>query len=260
MDKKKITRGNVANYFGISKNAVRNYEKLLLVEPEKEDNNYRYFTEEDISSIAVVRVMRELGWSLPDIYDLTHECCGLSELSDKIGIHIKRLLEQQQQLIDKIDKMLRINSSVNKAMMGPRYEILDCGPTILWNFRLMSDESRNSWFSYMPMAAISDILTFSGREINAQTGVAVIEGVSPLIDTDLPGPDRRIETGHCVHCIKPCQLINGDYVYEDYEPILAYAAEKGFHPANWLITYGLTSLRMEGIPVYYLEIWLPLMD
>lgn len=257
--RRKITRGGVAKYFGIAKNTIRNYEKLSLVEPHKGGNDYRYFTDEDLSYIILIRMMRELGWSLSDIHHLTHEC-DLADLSLAILNQISLLEKQRQELDEQIARLSRFSTKVKRAMTTPFYEILDPGPTLLWRNRVYLDESKNNWFPFMPEASISGILTITEKGLSVETGLAVIANNASPLAGKLADSAKHVETGHCVHCIKPCRLVDGDYVYEDYEPLFAYARNNGFHPQNWLITYGLAHVNTKNDPTFYLELFLPLRD
>lgn len=44
--------GEISKITGISKDRLRNYEKMGIVEPQREmDNQYRFYTEQDIDRI-----------------------------------------------------------------------------------------------------------------------------------------------------------------------------------------------------------------
>lgn len=51
----------------LTKKAIEYYEEQGLVQPEKGENNYRNYSEEDISILKKISVLRKLGVGIPDI-------------------------------------------------------------------------------------------------------------------------------------------------------------------------------------------------
>lgn len=54
----------------LTKKAVEYYEKQGLIQPEKGENNYRNYSEEDISILKQISVLRKLGVGIPDIQSI----------------------------------------------------------------------------------------------------------------------------------------------------------------------------------------------
>lgn len=261
--KKRITRGEAAGYLGIAKNTLRNYEDLSLIEPGKGENNYRYFRDEDISVLTLIRMMREMDFSLPEIQRLTQKC-SLPQVSEGIYAHIQRLLEEQRHLNSKLSRLVQFSSRVDLALSAwrdGRCELLEQGPVLLWQSR--EDSSRvpeQSWFSLWPSAAVSGILTLHEEGLSVETGLAIVEGRGGCQLPDPASVTRRIALGRCVHSIRACHLKDGQYLLEDYEPLRTFALESGFQPENWLITYGLAHIYAKSDPTFFLEMWMPVQE
>ncbi|OEG16213.1 hypothetical protein RV12_GL002574 [Enterococcus quebecensis] len=68
----KMTKGDftikeIAKMYGISTHTLRHYEKLMMIQPERTDNNYRSFSEKDIYNLNIIRDLKELGVPLKTI-------------------------------------------------------------------------------------------------------------------------------------------------------------------------------------------------
>ncbi|NDJ76235.1 MAG: MerR family transcriptional regulator [Chloroflexi bacterium] len=58
------TIGQLAAQTGLTRRALRLYEKAGLLVPLRGGNNYRYYTEQQLKEAAVIRELREAGLSL----------------------------------------------------------------------------------------------------------------------------------------------------------------------------------------------------
>ncbi len=64
---KKYSISQVAKKLNISRDTLRYYDKLGLVCPVRGDNRYRYYSEEDVSRLMYIRVMKFAGFSLDEV-------------------------------------------------------------------------------------------------------------------------------------------------------------------------------------------------
>lgn len=88
----KYSIGEVAKLSGVDAKTLRFYEKKGVIVPaNREENGYRYFTEENLEEIKVVKNARDLGLGLPEIKELMVGC------SDSNCIHTA---ERNQRIID----------------------------------------------------------------------------------------------------------------------------------------------------------------
>lgn len=68
MRKKLYTIGNVAKKAMISTRTLRYYEKLGLIEPDfVGDNSYRYYEEDTILKLTIIKYFKLIGFSLEEI-------------------------------------------------------------------------------------------------------------------------------------------------------------------------------------------------
>lgn len=57
--------GDIAKVMGVTTEAIRHYERMGLIKPEKDpQTNYRYFTEEQLSQLLYIQRLSQMGISL----------------------------------------------------------------------------------------------------------------------------------------------------------------------------------------------------
>lgn len=61
--------GEIADFFGISRKAIRLYEKKGIIKPVKADasNGYRYYSTEQVQQLNALLELKALGFSLDEI-------------------------------------------------------------------------------------------------------------------------------------------------------------------------------------------------
>lgn len=103
----------IAKLFGISTDALRNYEKLGLLTPKRSASGYRLFSLKDLYKLNIIRELRQLDFSLPEIKNylaelsvestlalLTKEQQLLEQKRAVLDAQLAQVTEQKQQLID----------------------------------------------------------------------------------------------------------------------------------------------------------------
>lgn len=86
--------GKMAKAFGLTKEALRYYERAGVLIPSRDENGYRYYEKSQIQNMAVIRRMQNIGFSLKEIADL------MTSYSEK------RLFEKLEESIRKKEKEL----------------------------------------------------------------------------------------------------------------------------------------------------------
>ena len=67
MAQKTYRIGDVANLMGLSRDTLRYYEKRGVLSSKKEENGYRYYTEEDIYRLFSILYQRKMDIGLDDL-------------------------------------------------------------------------------------------------------------------------------------------------------------------------------------------------
>lgn len=118
----------VSEISGVSIRTLQYYDKIGLLIPKKEENGYRYYSEEDISILQTILFYKYLGFSLKQIKVL------ISQEDKDILKHLKKQLELMQNekkrlltLIDTLNKTIKAqerkyNMSVQEKFKGFTYQ------------------------------------------------------------------------------------------------------------------------------------------
>lgn len=71
--------GEIADFFGISRKAIRLYEKKGIIKPVKVDasNGYRYYSAEQVQQLNALLELKLLGFSLDEIKSCENFCVFL---------------------------------------------------------------------------------------------------------------------------------------------------------------------------------------
>lgn len=96
--------GEIASFYGISLDAARLYDRKGIISPDKDkDNNYRYYSREDLVTMDYVFKMRRMEFSLDDIKKILNEN-SLLDMGDIVEAREKEIVER----IEELEKKLRL--------------------------------------------------------------------------------------------------------------------------------------------------------
>ena len=105
---KRYTIGEVERITGISKDRLRNYDKLELLSPKKDDgNSYRQYSENDIIEIMSIEHMRSMDLGMKNIKSIRES----GELDEFLSI----LENKQEEVQRSIDALLCIKKNIQNA-------------------------------------------------------------------------------------------------------------------------------------------------
>ena len=104
-----LKRKEVSEYLNISTDTLRNWELNGLMRIKRKQNGYRYYTDEDIKRLKIIRSLRCANYSLEAILRMLHA------LSDDPHTNIKRVLNTPKDDTDIISVCDRLIISLQKA-------------------------------------------------------------------------------------------------------------------------------------------------
>ena len=87
--------GDVANLMGLSRDTLRHYEKRGILTSQREENGYRYYTDQDISRLISILYQRKMNIRLGDMKTLQHSENSIDDLTAIMDI---RLREEEQSI------------------------------------------------------------------------------------------------------------------------------------------------------------------
>jgi DNA-binding transcriptional MerR regulator len=88
--------GRLAATTGVSRDTLRFYEKLGLIQAQRSDNAYRSYGPETAQLVGYIRTAQQLGFTLAEIGESLPALWG----SDKPDQAVALLLQQKVQVID----------------------------------------------------------------------------------------------------------------------------------------------------------------
>lgn len=109
--KSTYTISEIADFFNISTQTLRYYDKIGLMKPVKTDESsgYRLYSGEQFDKLYLIRELKQLGLSLEQIktYCETRDIRGLGRILDETSSSLERQLNELQSLKKHVDDYLR---------------------------------------------------------------------------------------------------------------------------------------------------------
>ena len=121
--------GDAANIAGLQPSALRYYDKIGLVVPTNRghENNYRYYTRNQVVTLCVIKRLRELGCGVEDIKTLLEKdtlevFCQVmrrntASLADKIA-RLEETLRVSEEFSSRLEEALRLKASIDEQVQG----------------------------------------------------------------------------------------------------------------------------------------------
>ena len=109
-----LKREEVSEYLNISMDTLRNWELNGLIEIKRKQNGYRYYTNEDIKRLKIIRALRCANYSLEAILRMLHA------LSDDPHTNIKQVLNTPKDDADIVSVCDRLIISLQRAAENAR--------------------------------------------------------------------------------------------------------------------------------------------
>ena len=91
-----MTNKEVEQILKIPRATVRYYEKEKLIRPQREDNGYRDYSDEDVERLKKIIILRKIGMSVEDIEDLLDGARTLTGALDDNMLALQRQMSELQ--------------------------------------------------------------------------------------------------------------------------------------------------------------------
>ena len=93
--KKEYLIGDVSRIVGMSRDALRFYEKKGVIRSQKKENGYRYFSEDDIYRLMCIVYRRKMNDSLEEIRDFVKDDKSVANMRE----HLKKRVQEEEKEI-----------------------------------------------------------------------------------------------------------------------------------------------------------------
>lgn len=180
---------------GITKQNIRFYEKKGLLHPMRNsENNYRKYSQEDLTTLKTIKLLRKLDFSIEDIHKI---------LSAQMPLHT--ILEQHLKVLQVRRQKLEACIDVCKDLLETNTESLDLDGTldkisqiernggkfmsIIEDYKRYSAAQRKRSFSFMPDTMVMNPTEFSEAlfqyaDENNQKLTLIKGGMYPTFELD----------------------------------------------------------------------------
>lgn len=102
------------NILSISRSNIRFYEKQGLFSPERKDNNYREYTEQDIEVLKKIIIFRKMGFTVEEIKLIQNNDLPFAEAIANAQRRIEDEIEQLNGSLKLIKRVAQKNSSFDE--------------------------------------------------------------------------------------------------------------------------------------------------
>ena len=129
-----MTIKEVEKLLEIPRATVRFYEKEGLIDPGREGNGYRDYSEEDVEKLRKIIILRKVGMPVEDIYDIFD---GAKSMSEALDGNVEKLQKQMEELKGAI--------KLSQKMKEDAVEITTMNATAYWNTMEEEEKQGNSF-------------------------------------------------------------------------------------------------------------------
>ncbi len=114
---------------GLSKQTLLFYEREKLIEPNRDDNGYRNYNEQDVQLLTMIKFLRSMEISIDDIRLIISHQLSFQDCLESQQVHMNQKLDDLQQAKSTIDfykdknipmipELVEINKVVDKTLLG----------------------------------------------------------------------------------------------------------------------------------------------
>ncbi len=275
----------LADYYGISAQAVRLYDKKGLLPSDKNEvNGYRTYTREDIITMDYIYRLKKMHFSLEEIRRIMNEE-PLEQVAEMVAVQQRKLEEEvwelQYQLgyladyYEKLDQVLTYEKSREKKQAA-KMEIVEALPFIIREITTNMDEAMDSFRrldsnlipfltvetpveeakACMEKEKIGAFLTNRENRMNGDYKLSLIDEKN--LST---APDFDFET---FRVIPPCTALytvvriatNKDY--NQIEEIFAFLRKGQYEICGNVLARTIANCYCDKESTEYVEIWIPI--
>lgn len=249
-----------ARQLGMVSSKVRYYDRMGLIQGERQNNNYRNFTPQDALNIYHAQMLRSFDMSIQESLSAKNE--ELEAIDQWVGAHVTELEEQiRWQEI----KLLRLKEmrAYFQMMKDGRERIAQFSRDNsynVWNFgtgavrtpgvqKAVEILSENMPFSYIAIKIGLQSVIEDRRPLDVSIGLGILERNKKKLDLKLPAEVERKEGGEILQYMleisDPFQLTRSDL-----KPLLAECRQRNIELKEDLIGRIYLSYMKNGMFVH----------
>ena len=115
-----MTINEVEKALEIPRATIRFYEKQGLIEPQREGNGYRAYSEEDVAQLKKIIILRKIGLTINDIEDVFDGARSLSDVLDANILNLQKQIDELNGAVN-LNRRLKADSAELSSFDTDRY-------------------------------------------------------------------------------------------------------------------------------------------
>lgn len=256
--------GDVAQMVGLSRDALRFYEKKGIIRTEKKENGYRYYSEDDIYRLMYILYHRKMNTSLEEIGGLMS---GQNSIA-AMRAHVRQRMEEEEEAIRQhrqaTMRLKLVEKDINRIEeCRGRYSIRNFPRAYIMGNCSDLQEGLRQWFRLsstiagLDMTYFYNIMTYTeqGLEENG-TQLLLYVGLEKWLGEEFD--QSRYPVTEEVECIYT--IIESEDTLPDFTMIHRMAQwghKHGMEPEGRVYANNMTSFFAKERTTYCLEIYMP---
>lgn len=269
MEKTKYKIGDVANLMGLSRDTLRHYEKRGILTSQREDNGYRYYTDQDISRLISILYQRKMNIRLGDMKAIWNSDNTIDDLTEIMDTRLKeeeQNIRMHRQNIARL-QLTKADCEDIRRNIG-KITLLDFPAAYIIAPHLNLPQATEQWFYYAGKYSGLDMMyTFSEftwaydenqalKTEHKNSQLILFEHLKEYVDypvsVDTPMTPRSLL---CVStCCASASIIPSE---DDLVPMIRWAEQQGFLLSRQFYSTYTTRGRIDGQDSYFLRIYIP---
>ena len=108
---------------GISKHTIFYYEKEGIITPQRDDNGYRSYSQDDLQKLIMVKFLRNLNISIDDVKAILNNELDFKECLEINQIHLEKQIKSLEEVQENIEMYVRKDLPMLPALQQIQREI-----------------------------------------------------------------------------------------------------------------------------------------
>lgn len=251
------TISDLVRMTGMSKSSIRYYENAGLVNPERGDNGYRWYSEYDYQIILFIREFRNIGFTIEDMTRILNGMTmnEMREFFNQKRNENFRSIQEALHSIQKLDHYMHRLWDVQLLGVVEKRQM----PEILWMENTQDNAEEQIAFLNLDAETFRCAIHEQGREREElHNGVAVMQKLPSHLPYEFAQKSRSIKGGPAVTKVIKKSSTNWNFVVEA-EHLLEELPQKGMKHRGYAIEQKNMFVLDENNEVMsYSRVWIPI--
>lgn len=254
--------GEIAGLLGVSRDALRLYEKKGLIEPIKGSNNYRYYSAEDVWNLFHILFYRSINMSLKEILEVSQQ-----DLKKQEDVVLRKIQEEKEQILlhqRYLNKLEMIRQNQKTVCENADKYSLQYSPKLylMSDFYRDMEYARQKWLESVKINPLMEWALLHGEydagQLNrpARICIAMKEEKFQWLKQEVKGKTAVMQPQTCLYTVKASDSCEPDR--KDLEDLIREAEKRGIRLKGDIHFHYILNYKDKEKTKYFLEIYGPL--